>query len=218
MKRLLVTTLAFLGFFACAHLVFAQGAQGDAVAGSKKNSVCVGCHGINGYHTGFPEVYHVPKLSGQSADYLVAALHEYKSGERKHPSMGTTALSLSEQDMADLAAYYQSTGLATPTPAKSIDTSKGAALVERGGCQACHGPNFSKPIAPNYPIVAGQYADYIYNALRAYKTNNKPQIGRANPIMMGIVAQFSDDEIKELANYVASLPSTLQTVQPSRLR
>jgi cytochrome c553 len=149
---------------------------------------------------------------------LEAALNEYKSGERKHPSMRTLASSLSNQDIADLAAYYQSTGLATATQAKAIDKSKGAALVEKGGCQSCHGENFSKPIAPNYPIVAGQYADYVYNALRAYKTDNKPQIGRANPIMGAVAKQFSDEELMELAHYVESLPSTLQTVQPSRFR
>jgi cytochrome c553 len=148
----------------------------------------------------------------------VAALNEYKSGERKHPSMRTLASSLSNQDIADLAAYYQSTGLATATQAKEIDKSKGAALVEKGGCHSCHGENFSKPIAPNFPIVAGQYADYVYNALRAYKMDNKPQIGRANPVMGAIAKQFSDEELMELAHYVESLPTTLQTVQPSRFR
>ena len=192
--------------------------QGDAQAGSQKNALCVGCHGIKGYHTGFPEVYRVPMLSGQSAGYIVSALNDYKTGARKHPSMGTTALSLSAQDAADLGAYYESTGLTAETAAKPIDASAGAALVEKGGCVACHGAGLTKPIAPIYPKIAGQHSDYVYAALRAYKTENKPQIGRNNPIMGGVVKQFSDKELKEIARYVESLPTTMQTIQPNRFR
>jgi cytochrome c553 len=218
MNRFLVGSLVALSLGLGIQTANAQDIKGDAQAGAKKNAMCIGCHGINGYHTGFPEVYHVPKLSGQSAAYLVSALNAYKSGERKHPSMGTMALSLSNKDMADLAAYYESTGLASAAAAKPIDKTKGVALVEKGGCQGCHGENFSKPIAPNYPIVAGQYSDYVYNALRAYKTDNKPQVGRSNPIMGAVAKQFSDEELQELAHYVESLPTTLHTIQPSRFR
>ena len=83
-------------------------AEGNPAAGSEKNSMCAGCHGIPGYKTAFPEVYSVPKLGGQHAGYLVKALQAYKSGERAHPSMRAIAATLSEQDMADLAAYYSS--------------------------------------------------------------------------------------------------------------
>jgi len=215
MKKLMAGLLAAV-CFGPLYSVHAQ--QGDPQAGSQKNALCVGCHGIKGYHTGFPEVYRVPMLSGQSAGYIVSALNDYKTGARKHPSMGTTALSLSAQDMADLAAYYESTGLAVETPAKSTDGAAGAALVEKGGCIGCHGAGLAKPIAPNYPKVAGQHADYVYAALRAYKTENKPQIGRNNPIMGGIVKQFSDKELQEIARYVESLPTTMQTIQPNRFR
>jgi cytochrome c553 len=81
-------------------------AAGDAVAGKSKIAMCQGCHGIPGWKTAFPEVYQVPKLGGQHAAYLVKALQAYKSGERSHPSMQGIAAGLSEQDMADLAAYY----------------------------------------------------------------------------------------------------------------
>lgn len=70
--------------------------------------MCIGCHGIGGYKTAFPEVYSVPKLGGQHAAYIVKALQAYKSGERSHPSMKAIAAGLSDQDMADLAAYYAS--------------------------------------------------------------------------------------------------------------
>lgn len=215
MKKMMAGALAVV-LFSAIPSVHAQ--QGDANAGSQKNAQCVGCHGIKGYHTGFPEVYRVPMLSGQSAAYIVNALNDYKTGARKHPSMGTMSLSLSAQDMADLGAFYESTGLSAEMPAKPIDTALGASLIEKGGCAACHGQGLNKPIAPTYPKIAGQYADYVYASLRAYKTENKPQIGRSNPIMGGVVKQFSDKELKEIARYVESLPTTMQTIQPNRFR
>jgi cytochrome c553 len=79
---------------------------GDATAGARKTAMCAGCHGIEGYKTAFPEVYNVPRIGGQSAAYIVKALNAYKSGERNHPSMRGIAATLSDADMADLAAYY----------------------------------------------------------------------------------------------------------------
>jgi cytochrome c553 len=80
---------------------------GDADnAHRNKTAMCIGCHGIPGYKTAFPDVYHVPKIAGQQPAYLVNALKAYKSGERSHPSMRGIAASLTDQDMADLAAYY----------------------------------------------------------------------------------------------------------------
>ena len=81
---------------------------GNADAGRHKSSMCLGCHNIPGYKTAFPSVYSVPKLDGQHAAYIVSALRAYKSGERRHPSMRAVAASLSDQDMADLAAFYSS--------------------------------------------------------------------------------------------------------------
>lgn len=79
---------------------------GDAQAARNKISMCIGCHGIPGYKASFPEVYHVPMIAGQNAEYLVSALKDYASGARTFPTMEVIAQSLSEQDMADLAAYY----------------------------------------------------------------------------------------------------------------
>ena len=89
-----------------AALPAAAQSKGDAGAGNQKSSMCVGCHNIPGYKTAFPAVYSVPKLDGQHAVYIVSALRAYKSGERRHPSMRAVAASLSDQDMADLAAFY----------------------------------------------------------------------------------------------------------------
>ncbi len=75
--------------------------------------MCQGCHGILGWRTAYPEVYRVPKIAGQHPAYIVAALKEYKAGQRSHPSMDAIAASLSDQDMADVAAYYSQTPLQT---------------------------------------------------------------------------------------------------------
>jgi len=81
-------------------------AEGDATAGRQKTWTCEGCHGIPDYRTAYPEVFTVPKLGGQSAGYIVKALQDYKAGTRKNTTMGAIAARLSEQDMADIAAYY----------------------------------------------------------------------------------------------------------------
>ena len=87
---------------------------GTAERGREKVQMCQGCHGVPGFRTAFPEVYPVPRLAGQHPEYIVKALQEYKSGERTHPSMNGIAAALSDQDMADVAAYY---GQATVTTA-----------------------------------------------------------------------------------------------------
>lgn len=102
MKKL----LALLALATVAQASAAADAAGNAQAGANKNSMCIGCHGIPGYKATFPEVYQVPMLGGQGAKYLEAALNAYKKGERKNPSMRGIAASLSDQDIADLAAYY----------------------------------------------------------------------------------------------------------------
>ena len=88
-------------------------APGDAAKGAQKVAMCQGCHGIEGWRTAFPEVYRVPKIAGQNAPYIVAALKEYKAGNRGHPTMKAIAASLSDADMADIAAYYAQTPLQT---------------------------------------------------------------------------------------------------------
>jgi cytochrome c553 len=81
-------------------------ADGDAAHGRARSQICEGCHGIADYRTAYPEVYPVPRIGGQQAAYIVKALQDYKTGARKHPTMRGIAATLSEQDMADLAAYY----------------------------------------------------------------------------------------------------------------
>ncbi len=108
-----LAALAVAAWLPQAALAQAPVTPGDPNRGAQKVQMCQGCHGIPGWRTAFPEVYRVPKLSGQSPGYIIAALKEYKSGNRSHPSMKAIAASLTEQDMADLAAYYALTPLTT---------------------------------------------------------------------------------------------------------
>jgi cytochrome c553 len=107
MKRYVVI-VGLAAAIAASATAWAQTPAGDAAAGAKKTSMCAGCHGIDGYKTAFPEVYSVPRIGGQNPAYIVKALQAYKSGERSHPSMRGIAATLSDKDMADLAAYYSS--------------------------------------------------------------------------------------------------------------
>lgn len=199
---------------------FASSAQAqDAKAGEKKAAMCIGCHGIPGYQASFPEIHKVPMISGQSGKYIVAALNAYKKGERKHPTMKGIAASLSDQDMADLGAFYETHGGgAANTAAAPAAPAAVAELLKKGNCASCHGETLNKPIDPSYPKLAGQHADYLYVALKAYQTENNPQVGRGNAIMAGMAKPFSHAELKQLAAYIATLPSDLKTVPESRFR
>ena len=221
MKRTLLTLSALFVASVTSFSVFAQDIKGNAAAGEKKTAMCVGCHGINGYHSSFPEMHRVPMIAGQSAKYIAASLTAYKKGERKHPTMRGIADGLSAQDIADLAAFYADHGVdfnRGPLPKPAGGPAQAMALVTRGGCVSCHGDNFSRPVDPSYPRIAGQHADYLYVALKSYKTTDKEQIGRSQPVMAGIAKQFSNEELKILAEYVGSLPSDLKTVQPNRFK
>ena len=217
MKKLLTTML-----LPAALAGLMQGAKAqDAKAGEKKIAMCIGCHGIPGYQASFPEIHKVPMIAGQGSKYIVAALGEYKAGDRKHPTMRAITASLSEQDMADIAAFYEQQGKsaaeAAPKPLQE-PPAQVAELLKRGNCVSCHGANFSTPIDPSYPKLGGQYPDYLYVALKAYQTRSNAQIGRGNAVMGGMAAPFSHKELKLLAQYIGSLPGELKTVPESRFR
>jgi cytochrome c553 len=221
MKKLLYPLFALVVAQATSFSAFAQEVKGDATVGKTKIAMCIGCHGIEGYQASFPEIYKVPKISGQGAKYIVSALNAYKKGERKHPTMRGIADSLSDQDMADVAAYYEGHGVVAgdAAPGKAADGSAAAAaLVAKGACIACHGDSFSKPLDPSYPKIAGQHADYLFVALKSYKTENNPQMGRSNGVMAGVAKQFSNAEMKELAAYISHLPGELKVVPQSKFR
>ncbi len=187
-----------------------------------KVAMCIGCHGIKGYQASFPEVHKVPMISGQGAKYIVSALTAYKQGDRKHPTMRGIAETLSEQDMNDIAAYYEShgqdRGKALAAKPSKEPSQQVAALLQKANCVSCHGANFAKPLDPSYPKIAGQHADYMFVALKAYKSENNPAVGRNNAIMGAIAKQFSNAELKAMANYVGALEGDLKVKPENRFR
>ncbi|MEO8022260.1 c-type cytochrome [Polaromonas sp.] len=218
----LFTTLFALAVSFVTVSAHSQDIKGDVKAGEGKIAMCIGCHGIKGYQASFPEVYKVPMISGQSAKYIQAALNAYKKGERKHPTMRGIADTLNEQDIADVAAYYSQHGVADSAAAasKTVKTPSPAvaALLGKANCVSCHGADFSKPIDPSYPKLGGQHADYLFVALKAYKTENNPKVGRGNAIMAGMAKQYTNTELKQLANYLSSVEGDLKTVPQSKFR
>lgn len=214
MKKLLQISLALATVFGA----FAAQAQ-DVNAGQKKIAMCIGCHGIPGYQASFPEIHKVPMIAGQNAKYIVSALQAYAKGDRKHPTMRGIATSLTEQDMNDIAAYYEQQAK-LPAVAESVPAAPAnvAELLTKGACVSCHGANFSKPIDPTYPKLAGQHADYLTVALKAYKTEKNGTVGRSNGVMAGQVKQFSNAELKAIASYIGSLPTEMATVPQGKFR
>lgn len=227
----LLTTLFALSVACATSLAQAQtpaatAPAAAAPAGAKsieaKVAMCIGCHGIKGYQASFPEVYKVPMISGQSGKYIASALNAYKKGERKHPTMRGIADGLSEQDINDIAAYYEAHGKDSgkqlaDKPSRE-PSPQVAALLQKAACASCHGANFSKPIDPSYPKLSGQHADYLFVALKAYKTENNPAVGRSNGVMGAIAKQFTNAELKVLANYMASLEGEMKVVPEAKFR
>ena len=213
LKTVVASATVVLSFGAAAQVA------GDVKAGESKAAMCIGCHGIPGYQNSFPEIHKVPKISGQTEKYIASALVAYQKGDRKHPSMRGIAGSLSEQHIADLAVFYagHNPGVTAPEAPKAASAAV-QALLEKGACISCHGANFSKPIDPSYPKIAGQHADYLYVALKSYTVENNKLVGRSNPIMGGIAKQFTLAELKQMANYLASVEGELATKPQSRFR
>jgi cytochrome c553 len=137
------------------------------------------------------------------------------------------AVSLSEQDIADLAAFYAKHGKAPAVPAQLAKPLPENLKERMAACVACHGANFSSPIDPSYPRIAGQHGDYLASALRQYQTDGNPHVGRNNAMMRGQLVQEADGkkkynytpaEIRQMAQYLASLPGELRVVPQSGRR
>lgn len=227
MKKLTLKTLSGLACLTVAlacglpAIAAAQDAKaGDKTAGEKKSAMCIGCHGIPLYQASFPEIHKVPMIAGQNAKYIVNALTAYKKGDRKHPTMRGIATTLTEQDMADLAAYYetQAKDAGVLSAKASVPSDRVAELVKKANCVSCHGENYSKPIDGSYPKLAGQHADYLYVALKAYQTEGNPQVGRAHAVMSSMAKLYTHAELKDMAKYIGSIDGELKTVAQSRFR
>ena len=173
-------------------------AHGDARHGKAISYTCLGCHGIAGYKNAYP-MYSVPKLEGQNPDYLAAALHGYRDGDRAHLTMHSQAATLSDQDIADIAAYFAGKPL-VPTGKAPGSVPQAATL-----CVSCHGQD-GVAIAPMYPSLAGQHPDYLVRALDEYRKG-----GRKNPVMKGFAASLKDQDIAVIAQYFSGLAPSLST-------
>jgi cytochrome c553 len=176
--------------FCLAHTAHAAG---DPVAGQKKFYTCYGCHGVETYKNAYPD-YSVPELRHQTAAYIISALHEYKSGDRPHPTMHAQASSLSDQDIEDIAAYLQGPEPVTP-PAPS-----GTPPPQATACVAA-------PLDPKPPILAGQHQDYLVEALKSYRNKR-----RKNVVMNGMAQLLTTEhDLDVVADYFAHQPSPLET-------
>jgi cytochrome c553 len=179
-------------------------AAGNPADGEKKFYTCYGCHGVIDYKNAYPD-YSVPKLRHQTASYLVTALQEYKTGLRPHATMHAQAESLSDQDMEDIAAYLQG-----PEPVKPSAAVKGSVPKQVAACVACHGENgtgVDAPLNPKPAVLAGQHADYLEQALTAYRNGR-----RKNVVMDSMAALLTTDEdVKIAAAYFAAQASPLTT-------
>jgi cytochrome c553 len=195
--------LAFVLAAACNFPSIAA-ADGDAVRGGKLAYTCMGCHGIANYKNVYP-TYNVPKLAGQSAEYVVIALTGYKNGSRGHGTMHSHAATMSDQDMQDIAAYFGGEAKIERQANVSAEAAPKAAQV----CVACHGAD-GIALLPIYPTLAGQHADYIEQALHEYRAGS-----RKDPVMTTFAGQLKEEEIKEIAHYFSSRQPGLATAKPA---
>ena len=208
MKNTLVYVCAFAGLALAALQVQAESlVGGSAEAGKSKAVTCAACHGAEGISAN--PLW--PNIAGQAAPYLVTQLKAFKDGARKNPLMTSQAMMLSEQDMADLAVYFES----LPAPAQAVADPgvvvTGEALY-RGGevsnqvaaCIACHGPTGTGNPAAGYPALKGQHAAYTAKQLRDYASGERVSDGKTR-VMREIAGKLSEEEIVALASYVQGL-------------
>ncbi|MBE4575255.1 cytochrome c4 [Vibrio navarrensis] len=187
-------------------------AQGNIEAGKAKSQTCVACHGADG--NSLLTIY--PKLAGQHAKYTEKQLKDLKLGMesagkqgRYDPVMSAMAMPLTEQDMADLAAYYASLPISpNTTPESVVDAGKvlyTAGDAERGltACIACHGPRGNGTELSGFPKISGQHADYIKAQLQKFRESSRGN--DMNAMMRDIAKKLTDDDINTLSQYVGGL-------------
>lgn len=200
MNKLLVSLLLTLGIAG-----FAQ-AAGDAAAGQAKVAVCAGCHGADG-NSAAPNF---PKLAGQGDRYLLKQMQDIKSGNRQVLEMTGILTNVSDQDMADIAAYFasQSMSVGAADPEK---LELGQALF-RGGklpegmpaCTGCHAPNGAGNAAAGFPHLGGQHAQYVAKQLTDFREGARTNDGDTMP-MRAVAAKLSNKDIEAISSYIQGL-------------
>jgi len=210
MKKMILGFVAVLGFTVASSLTFADG---DATAGQAKTAMCAGCHGADGNSPAAT----FPKLAGQGEKYLAKQLGDIKAGTRKVLEMTGMLNAFSDQDLADIAAYYASKSIQM-AGAKEANLERGEALYRGGNmetgvpaCTGCHSPSGQGNAPAGYPALGGQFSQYTAKQLRAFRTGaHEPEndAGRSNDnvkVMRGVAANMSDIEIEAVANFIAGL-------------
>jgi cytochrome c553 len=205
MKKVAAVPLFALSLVFASLCTSTAHAAGEAAKGESKATACIACHGANG-NSANPEW---PVLAGQHEQYIHKQLQAFKSGARKNPLMSPMAMSLSDEDMADLGAYFS-----TQKPAgKETDSGKlqtgqrvyrsGDAKTGQPACASCHGPNGAGNPPAAYPALRGQYATYVAAQLRAYRAGTRQT--DPNQVMRNVAGTMSDEQIDAVASYVQGI-------------
>ena len=199
--------LAIAAAWLCTRSSLAQELVGSVADGQTKSAECAACHGVDGNSI----TAEWPSIAGQHAAYTVRQLRAYQSGERDDVLMTNFAVDLSEQDMLDLAVYYEAQTI-VPGGADPELVSLGESIYRSGipgrgvvACIACHGPSgLGNPLAA-YPMLQGQHATYTANTLRAYAAGTRRSDALSNRMMRTITALLLEDELLAVASYVQGL-------------
>ena len=200
MKKLAFAALVMFGAVSTVH------AAGNAAAGQAKTAACAGCHGATGSKTTMP-IY--PKLGGQHASYIAKQLADFKSGARMDPIMMGMTAALSEEDMADIAAYFSEQGQSVGS-ANAEAAAAGKKIYEAGdkdkglaACMACHGPNGAGNPGAKFPSLSGQNVEYTVKTLKDFRSGARSN--DLNSMMRDIAAKMSDKDIEAVAAYINAL-------------
>jgi cytochrome c553 len=201
MKNTFVTFLAMVALVAAASV----NAAGNKDAGKAKSAACAACHGADGNSS----LAANPKLAGQSEGYLLKQLMEFKSGKRANATMSGMVAGLSEQDMADLAAYYASNkakpGVADETLVKRGEQIYRAGDASKGlsACIGCHGPAGAGNSAAKFPALQGQHSEYIVSQLKAFSAGARAN--DAGKMMQNIAGKMNPADMEAVASYIQGL-------------
>ncbi|WP_415882867.1 c-type cytochrome [Neptuniibacter sp. SY11_33] len=199
MNKLLISLLVTVGITGVAH------AAGDAAKGKGMTAMCAACHGADGNSA----IANFPKLAGQNEKYLIKQLQDIKSGKRTVVEMTGLLNSYSDQDIADISAYFaKQTGTVGHAAKDLVEQGQKiyrAGIADKGvaACTACHAPTGEGNSQAGFPGIGGQHAAYTEKQLKDFAKgarNNDPQ-----QMMQDIAAKLSDDEIKAVSSYIQGL-------------
>jgi len=207
MKKRIMYNFALIGLIMSALMAGNAAAAGDAVAGKTKAAACGGCHGMDGNSL----VPTFPKLAGQGEHYIVKQVADFKaSTTRKDAMMIGMVAAVSEQDAADIGAFYQSQKLAGAATFDAGKLGLGREIYKGGNlqtgvpaCQGCHGASGAGNDPAGYPQVAGQHSDYTMKQLNAFKDGSRSN--DKNSVMRHVMKTMTGAEIDAVAHYIASL-------------